>query len=723
MKEKINRRNFLKKATIFGAGLLIGFKLDSPKIVTAKNVTEIDPQLYIKISPNDIVTFKVPNIELGQGTHTGQAMIIAEELELDLKKVNVINAPPDPKYGRLYTGGSASIKKNFKKLLQIGASTREMLLKAAANEWNVELSECRAKNGEVIHLKSNRKLTYGRLADSASKILPSSNPKLKNKDQYHLIGKSIAKVDISGKVNGAATFGMDVRIPEMLYAVVKQSPIRGGILSKYNHKEALKINGVKAVVNIPSQKVGLNEFHEAIAVVAKNNWQAIKGMEALNPRFIGGNTLELDSLKIDKIFNDEIDKIAYPENISENNFEVEYNIPFYAHATLEPLNFTVNYTDEFCEVWGPTQSQTDLEFYVKKITGFSSDKIKINIPDIGGSFGIKQAWDALVQSITISKIIKKPIQLMWTRDQDIQNSYPMQINKNRVRIGLNINGYPLQWDHKIVNSHSFAHRDEKFQKWLKEWRWEPNTYDGFPPVYKIENFSLGNQFVDIGIPSYNFRTTGCTQNCFVIESVIDEAAHRAKIDPLEYRLNLLKNNPRHYNLLKIFAAESKWDNEIKRGIGKGIAINEFMIKYTSKPRDNLGEATSIVAMIAEVSISDKGRLKIEKIDCKIDCGLCINPDIVKSQTEGGIMMGISMLLNEKITFNKGMVVQSNYDDYKIAKMKNVPEINISIIRSNLPPAGIAEAVVAPVMPAITNAIFAATGKRIRKLPIGRQKLV
>ena len=724
MNSKTSRRNFLKSTSLIGSAIFVGFKLNSSNIIVAKDVSELDPQLYISISPNNIITIKVPNIELGQGTHTGQAMIIAEELEVNLEQVNVINASPDPQYGRLSTGGSGSIRKNFKKLLQVGASTKETLMKAAAKIWNVELDECFAKNGEVIHKNTNRSLTYGELANTASNIKPSSTPKLKNYDDYQLIGKSSQRIDISEKVNGSSIYGMDVRIPGMLHAVIRQSLIRGGTLTEYNKKGALNVNGVKAVVPIPGQQVVLKKYPEAIAVVASSNWQAMKGMEVLNPIFKGGDTLNLSSNKIDKIFKQEINKIKFPEkNVSKKTFEVEYDTPLYAHTTLEPLNFTVNYTDNHCEVWGPTQSQTDLEFYIKELTGFSSDKIKINITSIGGSFGIKQTFDALVQAITISKSLKKPIQVMWTREQEIQNSYPMQMNKNKIRISLNEKGLPIQWDHKMVNSHSFAHRDPRFKKWLDKWNWEPNTSEGFPPVYNINKFSLGNNSVDLGLASYNFRTTGCNQNCFVIESVIDEAASKAKIDPIDYRLMLLKNNQRHHSLLQSIANDSNWDKKIESGFGRGVAINEFMVKNTSKGRDNFGEATSIVAMIAEIEISKKGRLVIKKIDCKIDCGICINPNQVISQAEGGIMMGISMLLNEEITFENGMVVQSNYDDYKIAKMKNTPEMNISIVKSSLPPAGIAEAVVAPVMPAITNAIFAATGKRIRKLPIGKQKLV
>ena len=724
MNNKTSRRRFLKNTSLMTAGLMVGFKLNSPKIIVAKDFSDLNPHLYIIISPDNSITFKVPNIELGQGTHTGQAMIIAEELEVNLDKVNVLNAPPDPRYGRLSTGGSGSIRKNFKKLLQVGAATKETLLKAAAKKWKVEIDECFAKNGKIIHSKSNRSLSYGELANIAANINPSSKPKLKNVEKYQIIGKSSQILDLSEKVNGSSIYGMDIRIPGMLYAVVKQSLVRGGRLLTYNEKEVLNMNGVKAVVPIPGQQVTLKKFPEAIAVVAESNWQAMKSMEVLKPVFEGGDTLNLSSKKIEKKFKEEINKIIYPEkNISDTFFEVEYDTPLYAHATLEPLNFRVNCTENFCEVWGPTQSQTSLEFYIKKLTGFTSDKIKINITSIGGSFGLKQTFDALVQAITISRSLKKPIQLMWTREQEIQNSYPMQMNKNRIRISLNEKGFPTQWDHKTVNSHSFAHRSQRFKKWIDKWNWEPNTSEGFPPVYDIEKFSLGNKSIDFGLASFNFRTTGCNQNCFVIESVIDESSHKAKINPLDYRLTLLKKDQRHYNLLKDLADKSNWSESVQVGHGKGIAINEFMIKKTKEGRNSFGEAPSIVAMIAEIEISKKGRLIINKINCSIDCGICINPNQVIAQAEGGIMMGISMLLNEEITFENGIVVQNNYDDYKIAKMKHTPEISISIMKSILPPAGIAEAVVAPVIPSITNAIFAATGKRIRKLPIGKQKLL
>ena len=719
-----SRRNFLKNASLIGTGLIVGFKLNGPDIIVAKDVSELDPQLYITISPNNIITFKVPNIELGQGTHTGQAMIIAEELEVNLNKVNVINASPDPRYGRLSTGGSGSIRKNFKKLLQVGASTKETLIKAAAKKWDVEVDECFAKNGKIFHSKSKQSFTYGEIANEAANIKPSPTPKLKSYNDYQIIGRSSKRIDLADKVNGSSIYGMDVRIPEMLHAVVKQSQIRGGTLTQYNKKEALNVKGVNAVVPIPSQQITLKKYPEAIAVVAESNWQALKGMEILKPSFKGGDTLNLSSTKIETIFKEEIKNINYPElKNSKSYFEVEYDTPFYSHTTLEPLNFTVNYTENHCEVWGPMQSQTSVEFYIKKLTGLTSDKIKINITSIGGSFGIKQTFDALVQAVWISKKLKKPVQVMWTREQEIQNSYPMQMNKNYVRLSLSENGLPIQWDHKIVNSHSFAHRSKKHKKWIDGWNWEPNTSDSFPPVYDLKSFSLGNKSIDLGLASFNFRSTGCNQNCFVIESVIDEAAYMGKFNPLEYRLMLLKKDKRHFNLLNSLASESNWSKTNRKGHGKGVAINEFMIKKTKEGRNSFGEPTSIVAIISQIEITERGKLKLNKIHCKIDCGICVNPDQVIAQAEGGIMMGISMLLNEEITFENGMVVQSNYDDYKIAKMKHTPEIKISIMESSLPPAGIAEAVVAPVIPSITNAIFDATGKRIRKLPIGKQKLV
>ena len=724
--QQISRRKLFRNSVLLGAGILLGHGAGGVKILNAQEVKkakELDISLYIKISTDNTVQLILPNIEMGQGIHTAQAMVIAEELGVNLDNIFVSNAPPLPEYGkRLSTAGSASMNKNFDKLIKIGATAREMLIEAASLEWRVHRDECVAKGGYVSHLSTGRSFSYGELAEKASNLVPPHDPRIKNRKEYQLIGQEIHRIDIPEKVNGSAIYGMDVRLPDMLFAVVKIAPRRGGKLMEFNEDEAMKVKGVKAVVRIPEKRVYLMEFPESIAVVAGSNWQAMKGMERLSPEFSGGNSEEVDDKKIEESFSEILANLDDSDLNANATFRLEYNLPLQAHATLEPFNCTVNYAEDFCEVWGPTQSQSDLMDRLNKLTGLPKEKLKINVTSLGGSFGSKRRSDAFVQAFHISKTLHKPIQLMWTREQDMTCSHYMQMSKHQVQISLGANSYPKSWNHRIACSHSFVQTDHT-KKQLIEWGVDPNCIDGFPPAYKLENFDLKYKWEDFGLSFENLRSAGSTQNCFVIESAIDESAHFAGIDPLSYRLGLLDHDERHRRLLEDLGSQSNWKTRLDSGFGRGIAIYEFMVKKTRKPRDNFGSPTTVSAASAVVSVSEIGRLKIEKIYFRVDCGLCVNPNVVRSQIEGGIIMGISLALNEKLSIKEGRVVQANYDEYKIARMKHTPEIEIEIVESDLPPSGTGEPAIAPVIPAITNAIFAATGKRIRNLPIGKQRLI
>jgi len=765
--QQISRRKLIRNSALLSAGILLGYGTGGVRSLNAeeaKKAVELDVSLYIKISPDNKVHLILPNTEMGQGIHTAQAMVIAEELEVNLDNVVVTNAPPIPEYGKLRTGGSISINKNFDKLIKIGATAREMLIEAASLEWQVPRDECIAKSGYVSHLSSGRSFSYGALTEKASSLAPPQEPRIKNRKEYQLIGQDVPRIDIPGKINGSTIYGMDVRLPKMLFAVVKSAPRRGGKLVEFNEDKAMNVKGVEAVVSIPEKQISFKiskpepgesesiNFPESIAVVAESNWQAMKAMESLSPKFLGGNSEEMSDEKIGKLFSSALDHL---ENVVKEDVEkkegfewieqnrilpgnthsalkTEYYFPLQTHAALEPLNFTVNYTGDFCEVWGPIQSQSDIAKMLRELTGFSEEKIKINLTTMGGSFGSKQAKDALRQALYLSEKLRKPIQLMWTREHEMQNSYPMQMSQHRVQIGLDEKKYPEFWYHRIAASHSFAHRDGFFQAWIKTEDsgtrpYEPNCADGFPPLYKVGKFDFQLKCEDLGIPSYNLRTTGSTQNCFVTESAVDELAHLADEDPLSYRLNLLSGNERYSKILEDLSRQSGWTSKLDNGFGRGVAIYEFMVKnfwWENTPfhRSNLGMPTTVVAASAIVSVTKRGRLKIEKIYFRLDCGLCVNPNVVRSQIEGGIIMGISLAMNEKLTIKSGSIAETNYDEYKIAKMKHTPEIDIEIVESDLPPSGVGEPPVAPVIPAITNAIFAATGKRIRKLPIGKQKL-
>ena len=422
----------------------------------------------LRFLPDNTVHLILPNTEMGQGIHTAQAMVIAEELEVNLDNVVVSDAPPLPAYGKLRTGGSISINKNFDKLIKIGATAREMLIEAASLEWQVPRDECVAKGGYVSHLSSGRSFSYGELTEKASSLAPPQDPRIKNRKEYQLIGQDVPRIDIPGKINGSAIYGMDVRLPNMLFAVVKSAPRRGGKLVEFNENEAMKVKGVEAVVKIPEEQIFLKvsepepgesesiNFPESIAVVAESNWQAMKAMEKLSPKFLGGNSEEVSDAEIEKLFSRALDYLEnvfiedvekkegyewveqnriFPSN-AHSILENDYYFPLQTHAALEPLNFTVNYTEDFCEVWGPSQSQSDIARILEELDRVFREKIKINLTTIGGSFGGKQAKDALRQALFLSEKLRKPIQLMWTREHEMQNGYPMQMSQHRVQIGL-----------------------------------------------------------------------------------------------------------------------------------------------------------------------------------------------------------------------------------------------------------------------------------------------
>ena len=715
---KMNRRTFLKVTTVAGSGLLVGCSFQSnPNISTLKAKSE-DLGLWIRISNDDSITIISPTSELGQGTHTAHAMIIAEELEADWKKIKVVTAPARSEYKKnLYlqsTSANDGITSWWDRLAKIGAGTRELLIEAGAQKMGVPVKECEAQNGHVLHRPSSRKLSYGQLAEVASRLKPPSSPKLKSKDQYRFVGKAMPRLDIPAKVNGTAIYGTDVRLPGMRYAAVSQSPVFGGKVKAYDKAAAMAVRGVEALIPIP----------HGMSVVADSTWHAQKGLEALNVQFEGGATAGLDQEELGRRFRTSLDDMGKTELSGEKVLDLEYEIQFLSHAAIEPINCTAFVSDNFCEVWGPFQNQTNTLKKVKEITGLSEDQILVHTTYVGGGFGRKTKTDFLEQAVIISMTIKKPVQVMWSREEDMQHDFYHPASKSRFQISLGDDGRPLQWDNQYAASSQMA-QDYKFLKWM-----DINLISYFStahsdflipkifptvmgydwdikPHYDIKGVDFKSSIVEVDIP-LGFWRGWMFQNTFFLESAIDESAHLVGKDPFDYRIKLLRKSPRHKKVLERVAEESKWGSPITDGHGKGIAICDF--------------AGSILAEVAEVSVNKHGKLVVHRVDCVIDLGRYVNPEIVKSQVEGCVITGISVATKEKITIKNGRIEQSNFDDYRIARLKDTPEINVTIIDSEFKPTG-ADAGLAPTLPAITNAIFAATGKRIRRLPIGRQKLV
>jgi isoquinoline 1-oxidoreductase beta subunit len=712
----MNRRTFLKVTTVAGGGLLVGCSFSSPKLLSTPHASEEELGMWIRISTDNKITLIVPSSEMGQQAHTGQAMLVAEELEVDWETIRVLTAPyhsefinpgADPR-GLQVTGGSTSISTFWEKLRQVGAGTREMLTSAASQQWGVPVDECKAENGQIFHTPSGRSLNYGQLVIAASKMSPPDSPVLKTSDQFRLIGKPILKLHTPARVSGTAQYGIDVRRPGMLFATVSQSPVFGGQVKSFDEAAAKAVKGVEAVVPIPN----------GVAVVADSTWHAKQGLEALKPHFEGGESVGLDSIKVTTRLRAALDEMGKAEVTAEKVLDVEYEMPYLHHAAMEPLNCTAHVTADSCEVWAPTQSQHECMESAKDVTGFSEEQIRIHTVMMGGSFGRKQTRDYVEQALMVSKSLLKPVQVVWSREEDTQHGTYRPTSMSRYQVGLGGDGMPIQWESQIAQP-NLAAQFIPLVGWLD---FDPfavvggvHDYGMFPDhFYKVEGVQTDHTGVELGVPVGAWRSPPNSLNVFYTESVMDELAHLVGQEPLAYRLKFLTESPRHKAVLEQVARQAGWDTPLPEGHGRGIAINEWF---------PMEEAKTVVAQVAEISINNRGKLKIERVDCVIDCGIAVNPDSVRAQMEGSIIMGMSAALMEQVTLDDGRVAQSNFDDYRIAKLRDAPEINVSIVKSDSAPTGTGEPGTSPIVPAITNAIFAATGKRIRRLPIGRQKLV
>jgi isoquinoline 1-oxidoreductase beta subunit len=713
----MNRRTFLKVTAVAGGGLLVGCTFQSNPNISAPTAISEDLGLFIRIAKDNSITIISPTSEMGQGTHTAHAMIIADELEADWKKINVVtthtvrseyNTSSD-----VSTGGNRGIRLWWDRLANIGAGTRELLIEAGAQKMGVLVKECEAQNGHVLHRPSSRKLSYGQLAEAASRLKPPSSPKLKSKDRYRFVGKAIPRLDIPAKVNGTAIYGTDVRLPGMRYAAVSQSPVFGGKVKAYDKAAAMAVRGVEALIPIP----------HGMSVVADSTWHAQKGLEALNVQFEGGATAGLDQEELGRRFRTSLDDMGKTELSGEKVLDLEYEIQFLSHAALETMNCTAFVSDNSCEVWGPFQFQTSALNKIKEMTGLSEDQIKVHTTYVGGGFGGRfRLWgeDFVEQAVIISKALKKPVQVMWSREEDIQHDYYHPASRSRFQISLGDDGLPSQWQNQQAAGSQWVQNDKLLQILdLNPLAYSSSAHSGlssvlfstfapkFKPHYDIAGVNFDSTVVDLEIPLGWWRSF-MFQNTFFLESAMDESAHLAGVDPFEYRIKLLRNSPRFKKALELVAEDANWGSPIAEGHGRGIAICNF--------------SGSVCAEVAEVSVNKRGKLVVHRVDCAIDVGRYVNPDTLKAQVEGCVVTGISVATSEEITFKDGRVEQTNYDNYRIAKMRNTPEINVRVIDSEHGPFG-ADAGLPPTPPAIMNAIFAATGKRIRRLPIGRQKLV
>jgi isoquinoline 1-oxidoreductase subunit beta len=694
----LNRRGFLKAGAATAGGLFIGFHLpESSKLEAATTSTKLNA--YIHIGSDDLVTFWIHKSEMGQGPMTSLSQLLAEELDCDWKQVRTVFAPVDPAYGPLQgTFGSMSIRTCWDPLRKAGASARDMLLDAAAQKWSVAKSQLRTENGQVINTATNARLSYGSLADAAGKLPAPAKVPVKDPKDFHLIGTSPKRLDTPAKVNGTAGFGLDARRPGMVYAVVARCPVFGGKVASFDDTKTKAVPGVSQVVRISS----------GIAIVADNTWSAMEGRRALQLQFDEGKNANLSSASIRELF---VNLAAKPGAVARNTgdadaalasaakkLEAVYEVPYLSHAPMEPMNCTADVRADSAEVWVSTQIQTAAMGTTAKITGLPPDKIQIHTMYLGGGFGRRGGDDFVGEAVEVSKAIGKPVKLTWSREDDMQHDLYRPASYAKFAGALDSDGWPVAWNTRVVCG-SFGGLRNGVDR---------TSVEGIIDLeYAIPNFHVDYHPPDVDIPVTYWRSVGFSQNTFFSESFLDELCVAAGKDPFEFRRHLLAKSPRLLGVLELAAEKAGWGKPLPAGHARGIAVV-----------NNIG---SYNAQVAEVSV-EKGKLRVHHVVCAVDCGHVINPAGVEQQIQSGIVYGLSAALKGAITIDHGRVVQGNFNHYDVLRIDEMPVVEVHIVPSQAAPGGIGEASTPTIIPAVTNAIFAATGKRLRRLPIRPEDL-
>jgi len=709
----VDRRSFLKMGAAGATGLLIGFYL--PECVEALAAAPAAPEAavalnaWIHVGTDDLVTILIDKSEMGQSILTGLAMLAAEELECDWKKVRTEFAPADkayvnPQFGVQGTGGSSATRTSWEPLRRAGAAARMMLLEAAAQKWGVDKSECRAENGAVLHAATKRQLTYGSLAEAAAKLPVPQNVPLKDPKEFRIIGKPAKRLDTPDKVNGSAQYGIDVRLAGMYYAVVARCPVFGGKVASFDATKAKAVPGVKDVIQIS----------DGVAVVAGNTWTAMEGRRALEVKWDEGPNSSVSTESISKLL---AGRAAQPGAIGRKEgdvaaglasaakkIEAEYEVPFLAHATMEPQNCTAHARADRCDVWAPTQNQTNTQAIAAMITGLDPKAVFVHTTFLGGGFGRRFETDFVAEAVEISKAIGGPVKVTWSREDDIQHDYYRTASHAHFTAGLDADGWPVVWVNTIACPSlmaRFGPLKDNFDRRSVE------ICDSVP--YAIPNILVDYQLADVGIPIGFWRSVGASQNGFFLESFIDEIAAAGKKDPYALRRRLLAKSPRHLAALETAAEKAGWGAPLPADRFRGIAVVSSYFGY--------------VAQVIEISVDRKARtLKVRRVVCALDCGRIVNPASIDAQVKSSVVYGLTAALRGAITIERGRVLQKNFNDYQVLRIHEMPVVDVHIIPSEEAPTGAGEFTLPPVAPALCNAIFAATGNRVRRLPIHPEDL-
>jgi isoquinoline 1-oxidoreductase subunit beta len=717
-KGSLSRRTFLKVSAVAGGGLLLSFILPrriwSSESAGATTAEVFAPNAFIRMGRDGRVTLIMPYVEMGQGTYTSIPMLIAEEMEVDLAQVTLEAAPPDERHyaNSIFhiqaTGGSTSVRAAWEPLRRAGATARTMLVSAAAQAWEVTPKSCRAEKGEVIHTASGRRLKYGALVDTVAALPVPADVALKDPKDFTLIGTSAKRLDTPDKVNGKAQFSIDVKVPGMKIASVAACPVFGGRLVAVDDSKAKMIKGVHQVVLLDN----------AVAVVADHTWAAKQGLAALDIQWDEGPHATLSTSEIVRqleaallrpgVIARKDGDVAKIMTGAAKKVEAVYQMPFLAHATMEPVSCTVHVRKDGCDVWVGSQVLARAQATAAEVTGLPLEKIEMHNQLLGGGFGRRLEVDFITQAVQIAKQVEGPVKVVWTREEDIQHDIYRPYYYDRMVAGLDEGGMPIAWSHRSAGPSIYA---RWFPPAFKDGL-DPDVLEGAadpPPPYALPNMLV--EYVrqePPGIPVGFWRGVGPTHNVFVVESFIDELAAAAKKDPVEYRRALLGTSPRAKAVLELAAKKAGWGEPLPEGHGRGVSVQFVFGSY--------------VAQVAEVEVAKSGEVRVTRVVCAVDCGLVVNPDTVKAQMEGGIMFGLTAALFSEITLKDGRVEQGNFNDYRMLRINEAPAVDVYLVESAEPPGGIGEPGTSALAPALTNAIFAATGKRIRKLPVNRAEL-
>jgi isoquinoline 1-oxidoreductase beta subunit len=738
----LSRRSFLRITGLAGGGLLIAVSLPGCK---SAGKGEPQPQpapqepapvasgepfeanAFVTIEPDGTATITVAKSEMGQGVRTTLAMIVAEELDLDWSKVRVTQAPEHPdKYGRQGTGGSGSVRTSWQPLREAGAKARAMLVAAAAARLGVSASELTTAHSQVVHAASGKKLGYGELAGLAAQQAVPAEVKLKDKKDYQLLGKEHAGVDVRDIVQGKARYGMDIRQEGMLFASIARTPIFGGKVKSYDAAAAMAVPGVVRVVEVPA--VGADAIvHAGVAVVARNNWAALKGREKLAVQWepgpharesSAGYLAQMDR-SVGKKGKVQVNQLGQPDRVlaraGKAALRARYEVPFIAHATMEPMNCTAHVQGDRCRVWGPTQFPNWAADAIAKALAIPRENVSVEISLLGGGFGRRINPDYAVEAALVARQVDAPVQVQWTREDDLQHDFYRPMAVHVIEASLGADGYPEAWRHRMSTPgirRTTAPDTAEEQLGLEE------SNGASDMLYRVPNRSLEYTYQAAGVPRGWWRAVHTTHTTFAVESFIDELAEKAGKDPYEYRMHLIdalqvsrpepnKDFPwdpaRLRGVLKLAADKAGWGKALPPGHGMGIAAGIDHLIYAAE--------------VVEVSVID-GKLRIHKVVCAADCGPVLNPSGARAQIEGGVIQGLSAALREKITIAGGRVEQSSFGDYRILRMHEAPvAIETHFVETDTHPTGLGEPAVPPVAAALANAIYRATGKRPRSLPI------